>query len=51
MIEYWGKLIKNNEYRKKTNIILNKLENPYLNVRIVIDYILKKQIRISCRFN
>lgn len=40
--EYWGKLIKNNEYRKKTNIILNKLENPYLNVRIVIDYIFKK---------
>ena len=38
---YWKQLIKHNEYKKSPNLFLNKLENPYLKVGIVIDYIFK----------
>jgi len=39
---YWKQLIEENKYKKNSNRFLNKLENPYLNVGIVIDYIFKK---------
>ena len=38
---YWKQLIKSNEYKKNPNLFLNNLENPYLKVGIVIDYIFK----------
>ena len=39
---YWKELIEDNKYKKNKNQNLNKLENPYLNTAIVIDYIFKK---------
>ena len=39
---YWSQLIKNNKYTRNSKIFFNKLENPYLKVGIVIDYIFKK---------
>ena len=44
---YWGELIRNNKYYKNYNISSNKLENPYLNVGVVIEYIFEKT---ECQF-